>query len=213
MARTGQTEQATAHGLRRIGNWLEGRRASAQRLVRRVSRRTALALTLVVLLLSGVLVELGPAGLGAGPAAHAQAKGDHPTNRFDPHADTTSVPPRRPTAKPGNQPPHAPVRITRPIGGAMETGMLVLHPDQSSTFVGSDGRLEVDVPAGAVTAADMAAAGGGGFQLRIAQVSPASGATSGGGNIISFGTYLLQVVDAHGALVPVGTGAGVGQAF
>jgi len=192
-------------GLVGLQAWLQGRGEGVRQLSRRLSQRAALALTLVVLLLSGTLADLGTFGVGVARAAQAQGMGqgmgqggDHPTNRFDPQSQTTSVPPKRPKAQPGTEKPHKPIHIGRPTSGSMATGTLALHPDQPGTFLGSDGRLEVDVPAGAVTTEEVGAAGGA-LQLRIAQVNPASGSSNGG--VISFGTYLIQVVDKHGVLV------------
>ena len=68
---------------------------------------------------------------------------------------------------------------------------------KAATFLGSDGKLEVDVPANAVSAADIASSGGS-LNLKITQIAPASGSSAGGSGRISFGTYLLQVVDGQG---------------
>ncbi len=86
---------------------------------------------------------------------------------------------------------------------SMAPGSLTLKPGAAATFTGSDGMLEVSVPANAVTATDVAAAGGG-LSLRITQIAPSSGSNAGGSGLISFGTYLVQVVDAHGVLARQG---------
>jgi RHS repeat-associated protein len=85
----------------------------------------------------------------------------------------------------------------------MQPGLLALQPGKAVHFLGSDGRLEVNVPAGATTAADLSQAGGQ-LNLKITQIAPASGSNAGGSGHISFGTYLVQVVDGSGKLVPHG---------
>jgi RHS repeat-associated protein len=67
------------------------------------------------------------------------------------------------------------------------------------TLVGSDGAFEVDVPAGAVTASDLTASGGS-MSLLVRQVLPASGGSAGGSGIVTYGLYLIQVLDAKGQL-------------
>jgi hypothetical protein len=83
----------------------------------------------------------------------------------------------------------------------MTSGSLALQVNKATRFVGSDGRLELDIPAGAITAQDLAAAGGT-ISLRVTQIAPASGSNAGGE--LSLGTYLLQLVDAHGVLLTHG---------
>src|ERR1700682_4347826 len=56
----------------------------------------------------------------------------------------------------------------------MKPATLDLSPDANATFLGSDGRLEVDADAGTIGAADVAAAGGP-LHLLIRQIAPASG--------------------------------------
>ena len=82
---------------------------------------------------------------------------------------------------------------------AMQPGTLAIDPSQPGHFMGSDGTLELEVPAGAVSAADVAAAGGK-MSLLVRQVAPASGGTSGGSGHLTFGTFLVQVLDAKGGL-------------
>jgi hypothetical protein len=122
-------------------------------------------------------------------------------NRFDPRQDTTSQ--THPTAT-GHADPHwqagPPQPLTHPLLPLMAPGALRLPAGQAATFVGSDGHLEVDVPAGAVTAADLAQAGGG-LTLLVSQIAPASGSSAGGSGHLSLGSYLLQLVDAQGRRV------------
>ena len=171
----------------------------------RTHARLALLLLLVA---SGIL---GPLAQNAGTlfptaAAHglnasaAQAK----PAPFDPHASATSV---------NHKPPHTLTTVDRatdtpapmsPLSGiTMPQGLLPLAPDAAATFLGQDKRFEVDAPAGAITAADQAAAGGA-LQLAIRQVAPASGSSAGGSGLVSFGGYLVQVVDGNGVLVNQG---------
>jgi len=72
-----------------------------------------------------------------------------------------------------------------------------LNAGLPSHFLSSDGLLGIDVPAGAVSAADVAADGGT-TSLSVQQVLPMSGSSAGGSGLFSFGTYLLRVLDANG---------------
>src|SRR5262249_17472881 len=67
----------------------------------------------------------------------------------------------------------------------------------------SDSALELDVPAGAVSAADVATAGGS-MSLMGRQGLPASGGSAGGSGPFTFGTFLMQVLDADSRLAPQG---------
>ncbi len=78
----------------------------------------------------------------------------------------------------------------------MQRGLLTLDPMTPSQFLGSDGRLEIDVPAGAVTSTDLATAGGQ-LALSVKQIAPPSGGTGGGSGRYSFGTYLIQTVNGQ----------------
>src|SRR5439155_19660082 len=59
------------------------------------------------------------------------------------------------------------------------------------------------VPAGSVSASDVSAAGGK-TSLLVRQVMPASGGNAGGSGQFTFGTYLVQVLDAKGSLARQG---------
>ena len=63
--------------------------------------------------------------------------------------------------------------------------------------------MRIDGSPAAVTASDESQAGGP-LSLQITQIAPASGSSAGGSGLISFGTYLLQLVDVHGKRVPHG---------
>lgn len=72
-----------------------------------------------------------------------------------------------------------PSRLTHSAPPSMQRGELALNPNRPMRFVGSDGRLQIDVPSGAINAADVASAGGR-LSLVVRQIAPASGATAGG---------------------------------
>ena len=90
----------------------------------------------------------------------------------------------------------------------MQPDRVDIDPALGGHFAGSDGRLEVSIPAAAVSPADVASAGGK-IGLLVRQVEPPSGSTGGGSGRYSFGAYLVQVVDgqghlaSHGLLKPV----------
>jgi RHS repeat-associated protein len=83
----------------------------------------------------------------------------------------------------------------------MKAGSVTLSATQATRFVGSDGRLELVIPAKAITSQDLVDAGGT-ITLRVTQVAPASGSNAGGP--ISLGVYLVQLVDAKGSLLSHG---------
>ncbi len=142
-------------------------------------------------------------------SAHGFVAQDTP-NRFNPRNASTSVQPHSQAAAPTSTPPpsRTPVSIHRKLDLPMAPATIALHAGQAAIFHGSDGRLEVDVPATAVSATDVAAAGGS-LNLKITQIAPASGSSAGGSGRISFGTYLLQVVDSKGNRVATGLSAPV----
>jgi hypothetical protein len=85
----------------------------------------------------------------------------------------------------------------------METALVRLDPMNGGHFIGSDGRLELTIPSGAVDAPDISAAGGT-MTLRVQQIAPASGGNASPSGHYSFGTYLIQVIDANGNLAGSG---------
>jgi RHS repeat-associated protein len=162
-------------------------------------------LLLVALLVSGAFGQLAQAGFGAHvPVALAAGPGNGgKLNLFDPrsHARSVSHPHTQHTSA---HTPAGPPQSLRRVGIIpMLPGILALTPGKAARFTGSDGRFEVDVPANAVTSADVAAAGGN-LSLEISQIAPASGTNAGGTGIVSFGSYLLQLVDTRGVLVSHG---------
>lgn len=101
----------------------------------------------------------------------------------------------------GSQPIHEPQTIQRDFQMPMQPGSVALSATKAARFIGSDGRLELLIPAGAVTAQDIVAAGGT-ITLKVTQIAPASG--SNAGSDLSLGAYLLQLVDAKGNLLSHG---------
>lgn len=106
-------------------------------------------------------------GIIGSPLAYAQPlpatiplKGSpsHP-NTISPTAGSTSHT-RLSTPTPmGSQPPRVPQPIPHAFQPSMPPGSVALSATRATRFVGSDGRLELLIPAGAVTAQDLADAG------------------------------------------------------
>ncbi len=168
---------------------------------------------LVLALATGVLVSVSQTqGIGTVSAASAHARpgstpdAGHP-NRFDPHTHTTSISHTPSSTASGSTSavmpklPRGTLAQHTPL--PMQPGQIALQPGKAAHYIGSDGRLIVDVPAGAVTATDVAQAGGALF-LQVRQVAQTSGSSAGGSGEVSLGTYLLQVVDAHAVLATQG---------
>jgi YD repeat-containing protein len=169
-----------------------------RRLVRRLGVSLLLALTLLVGGNSPLAAGFGIAGFGIGRPAVAQAAAAQgKPHHFDPHTGTKSVIHLPPAPK---LPPFTPLKQRPPMAHgfvpAMKPGSLTLDPTKDTQLVGSDGRLEIDVPAGAVTAGDVAAAGGT-LALQVREIAPPSGSNAGSASV-SLGSYLAQVVDGHG---------------
>src|SRR5215472_8014630 len=137
--------------------------------------------------------------LAASPATATRTAGSPEPNRFDPRSRASSVLPG-PAAKPAAAPaarragPHHSQAGLRP---AMQPATLPLDPSKPGHLTSSDSALELDVPAGAVSAADVAAAGGA-MSLMVRRILPASGGSAGGSGHFTFGTFLVQVLDAAG---------------
>jgi RHS repeat-associated protein len=123
---------------------------------------------------------------------------------FDPTTNTGSVNnlPAEPSAPQGTS-ALAPGNLCKSQSFSMQPATIALSATTDAHFVSSDGHLRVDVPAGALTA-DQIAADGGATSLLIRQILPASGSTAGGSGEYSFGTYLVQVLDASGRLATHG---------
>src|SRR5690348_15894249 len=195
-----------AMDVRRVVAWMQGCKQSLVDLARRWPRQSLIIGLLVIVVLTGVLGQ-GPFG---GPTAgNAQTR----PNRFDPTRNATSV---TPSAKQAHLPDHwtpPPAQpIRRGVSLTMHDGRINLDPAKPTQFVGSDGLLELDAPAGTVSQKDLAAAGGA-LTLQITQIAPASGSTAGGSGHISLGQYLVQLVDAHGKRPAQGLRQPVGLKF
>ncbi|HEY1388744.1 MAG TPA: hypothetical protein VGF38_09385, partial [Ktedonobacterales bacterium] len=163
---------------------------------------------LLALVLNGILIPISQNAALLVPTASAQglsASGATTKPKpFNPRSDTTSVShPNLGKGTTANAPAGLPQSLKRTSTGTMSPGYLTLAADHATTFTGSDGKLEIDAPAGVVTSADLAAAGGT-ISLQISQIAPASGSSAGGSGIVSFGTYLAQAVDAQGVLLTHG---------
>jgi len=182
-----------------------------------VRRKTAIGLS-VCITSTAWIVPL-PAEAGAF-TIHAVQSDKHGTpNVFDPRSNSKSGPARKllsPTI--GTQPADRP-RSPRTYGGAPnarpgnDAGLMVPESFQLSAgaprhFLSRDGKLEIDVPAEALSASDVAADGGS-TSLAVSQISPGSGSNAGGSGHFSYGTFLLQAVDAKGKVAKHGLRAPV----
>jgi RHS repeat-associated protein len=133
-------------------------------------------------------------------------------NRFDPTTRAASVKPA-PAAKPMRAPASqrgADHHHAAPmVQAAMQPATVALDPSKPGHIASSDSALELDVPAGAVSAADVSAAGGQ-MSLMVRRVLPASGGSAGGSGHFTFGTFLVQVLDSRGQLAKQGLRLPVG---
>ena len=159
---------------------------------RRRHLASGLALALWAFVLGGALPVTGTVAQAASSAA---------PNRFNPTSRASSVEASPPaTTTPAN------ARRTGPGHGqppAAQPAVVALDPALPTHLATSDSKLELDLPAGSVTATDVAAAGGK-MSVLVRQVMPASGGTAGGSGHFTFGTFLVQVLDANGALAKQG---------
>jgi hypothetical protein len=173
-----------------------------------LSARGARRLSLAVLGAVALIASQAVSGISAGfttpvsVLAAAPAPTAHP-NRFVPGASMKSVNhlPAPPKPPPGLKPTFSQPKGPAPV--PMQPARVPLDPGAGAHFVGSDGVLEVTVPPGAVTAQDVQAARGS-LNLLVRQVEPGSGSSAGGSGHVSFGTWLVQVVDGSGRLVSHG---------
>jgi RHS repeat-associated protein len=132
------------------------------------------------------------------PRASVQQSTSGRLNTFDPRSLAASAVKASPTKTMAATPASVqPSQLLHTAPPPMQPAVVWLDPNHDTDFVGSDGRLELIAPAGAITAADAAAAGGR-VGLMIRQIAPASGSTAGGSGHVSFGTFLVQVVDTFG---------------
>jgi hypothetical protein len=169
-----------------------------------IVRATALRALSISILIAALMLSGGQAGLSAlglsldVAVAHAQSLGGGTPNHFDPKSGTTSILHRLPASKlPTFKPQTQRPVMAKAFQPSMQPGLLRLDPAKATRFLGSDGRLEIDVPAGAVTANDVTASGGT-LALRVTEIAAASGSSAGGSGVVSLGTYLVELVDGHG---------------
>jgi RHS repeat-associated protein len=148
----------------------------------------------------GLVLSLS--GLAAAPAAGtvALAATSAQPNRFDPTSRAASVHPA-PAAKPPPATGQPAIRggQRRPGPSLAPPATMALDPSRPARLVTASSALELVVPVGAVSAGDVAAAGGA-LTLLVRQVVPASGGSAGGSGHATSGTYLVQVLDAGGHL-------------
>src|SRR5215831_9751706 len=140
----------------------------------------------------------------AAPAGLARPAGSATPNRFDPTSRATSVKPAPATTPaPAARRTAGPRHPARFAGAGGQPATLLLDPSKPGHLASSDAALELDVPAGAVSAADVSAAGGQ-MPLMVRRVLPASGGSAGGSGHFTFGTFLVQVLDSRGQLAKQG---------
>jgi RHS repeat-associated protein len=162
----------------------------------------AVAVFMVLALLAQGMGPLSPSGSLVAYAHPLSSTGSSP-HHFNPKGGTTSTlhfPPASSAPKAKFTPRSQRPMMAHGFRPSMNPGLLTLDPNKATRFIGSDGRLEIDVPAGAVNATDLQTAGGS-LALSVKEIAPASGSNAGGSGLASLGTYLVQLVDAHGKLV------------
>jgi RHS repeat-associated protein len=135
---------------------------------------------------------------------HAASNPTNP-NRFDSKSNATSV--NRVVAAPqsGTAPANSstPTPFAKDHHFALVPTAFAITPSGTSHFVSNDKTLTIDVPVGTVTQAE-AAADGGKTSLLVRQIQPGSGSSAGGSGHVSFGGFLVQIIDAHGHLAKHG---------
>lgn len=178
-----------AHGRHDLKDSTPGRRTRFG--LRQASRSFLLALGLMVAL-SGALADLQQ--LGPLPA---YAGATQQPNRFDPRNGASSISHPKSSAPLSTAPETPPPGslITRPAHVTMKAGTAAIDPTAGAHFKGNDGRFEIVVPPGAVSPADLSAAGGQ-LNLVVQQIAPPSGGSGGGSGHYSFGTFLVQTTDS-----------------
>jgi RHS repeat-associated protein len=183
--------------------WRQIRRSRVYHTIGHLAPRTFWFVCLGMLVLSLEFFDTTMAY--ATPATpHVVLQGSPSTpNTMNPATGTTSHPSASPTPTTSSTKPSAPQVINHPMQMPMQAGSVELHAGQAADFRGSDGHLELRVPANAITAQDVTQAGGH-ISLKVTQVAPASGSNAGGSGEYSLGTYLLQLVDAKGRLLSHG---------
>ena len=170
-----------------------------RRLTRRVFWPTGLVgLLLLVLTLACTLLSTPQVYASVRPPVLLKGSPSRP-NRFPATAGAASSTRLAHPSVLGSAKPGKPQLIARNLHMPMNAASLALLPGKATSFLGSDGHLSFLIPPGAVTAQDLTDAGGSLF-LRVTQIAPASGSNAGGSGQFSLGSYLVQLVDAHGTL-------------
>jgi RHS repeat-associated protein len=171
--------------------------------------RRAIGISVAACIALSITVAGAP---GAGITVAQAAKPPIKPNLFNPttRAKSTNVVPRlshpKVSATTGAAPaPNAPCKTS---AYSMQPAMVPITASASTQFTSNDGRLSVSVPSGAESAAQIAADGGS-TSLLVREILPPSGSNAGGSGHFSFGTYLIQVVQANGELAAHGLGAPV----
>ncbi len=174
-----------------------------RRITRRVFWFTSLGLFLLLLNVWSTIFST-PQAFAATVHAPVVLKGaPSKPNRINPTAGTTSAASSYQPAAQGSAPTGTPQALTHTVPMAMKAGSLALQANKATQFLGSDGRLEVTIPANAITTQDLQQAGGE-LSFKVTQIAPSSGSNAGGSGHLSLGTYLFQLVDANGVLVTHG---------
>jgi len=183
-----------------VGPWTTGHSSSRARERRTKSRWLAAAIAAAVVFgLSSPLIGGIPAS-----AFGSQSSNHGKPNLFDQKVLKQGTTKRKTNlASPLIQSTLSANDLTRNTSFPMAAARIALSPTASSDFVGSDGVLAIHVPAGAISASNLATDGGS-ASLLVRQVSPASGSVAGGSGEVSFGGYLIQVVTSTGQLAAHG---------
>ena len=164
-------------------------------------RVLAVAVLLAATLLAGSNIPT-TYGMGLHPAAAQKPPAQGKPHHVDPKSGARSTLHKPPAGAnlPSSKPLTSRPTMSHGFVPTMKPGTLKLDPNKAVSFIGSDGRLEVDAPAGAITTADVATASGKILALRITEVAPPSGSNAGSG-ALSLGSYTIDVVDGSGARV------------
>jgi RHS repeat-associated protein len=175
----------------------------------RARLRRVLGITLAASIALSITVTGAP---GVGVAVAQAAKSPVKPNLFNPtyRAKSTYVAPKltHPKSTAATTTAPTPNALCKTDAYSMQPATVPITPSAASQFTSNDGRLSVAVPSGAVSAAQVAADGGS-TSLLVREILPPSGSNAGGSGHFSFGTYLIQVVQANGQLATHGLSAPV----
>src|SRR5215470_5167145 len=154
----------------------------------------AFVLSLLPYAFQGVIPAVGPTAEAVSPVATP--------NHFNPTSRASSAKGPAP-AKPAPVSRHTTAHPRPPAQAGMQPATVALDPARPVHFASPESGLQLDLPAGAVSPADVAAAGGS-MSLLVRQVLPASGGSAGGSGHFTFGTFLVQALDSKGQLAKQG---------